>query len=261
MEAEAHCTFPKHVTVNRVQIPLFKYEELASLGRVTISQRAQNYRDLIDKTGSRFFDAHRHLSLRVHSPEDVIARWFIDVQIAITNAVGYQLTHADFGAPADEGLTPRGFASQFGPPGGFTPPPPPASTPCWAQPEPKAHANPAMRRQEPCWSHAQGQRSQAKPTFAQRDEPCWSQQDLENRQEQVIVARREDPCWSQQSLPAQARQQPPPSYGGWSGDEDMYSEEPQFQKRAHPQQDSLGSRFREGASNAQRGQTSTIAFG
>jgi len=252
LEAEAHAAFPKTVSLNKVHIPLYKWDELASLGRTTLSQRAQNYRDLIETTGSKLFEFHRHLVLRTHSSEDVLVRWFIDVQMTITGALGLHLTHADFGAPANEGLTPRGFASQFAPPTAFAPP---RDEPCWAQPQ--QHQQAVRHHEPPCWAHEQPSSQDAFGHTASRGQPCWSQEDLENRQHQTksqSFERRDEPCWSQQAVLLQpATGAPPP--GRTAGARTPDSRQPPAPGGA------LATRSSEAASIARRAQTSTIAFG
>lgn len=100
-EAQHHANFPTSVILNHVEIPICKYSELDGLKFANLKQRAFNLRDVIDSTGSRFFEHYEHLVLRATNAEAVVA-WFIAVQVTICNAVGYQFDNASFGAPTDE---------------------------------------------------------------------------------------------------------------------------------------------------------------
>ena len=58
MQAMDHATFPRQLDLNGVTIPLYKFAELDSLGRETLKKRCLDMRDMIEATGSRFFE-HR----------------------------------------------------------------------------------------------------------------------------------------------------------------------------------------------------------
>ena len=241
LEAERHACFPKSVKLNRVDIPICKWDELQALGQKTLSQRALNLRDLLDTTRSNFFEHHKSLALRPHAGEDVLARWFISVQLAVTNAVGYRFTPADFGAPADEN-----HHAPFSPRNTFTSFAPPRSQPCWSQEgmeEPRQKLAP--RREEPCWSHQDMLNKQQRPQAAYapaRHLPCWSQDSSALESHSQHFARREEPCWSQGSNAHQVQ-----SYQGAEGEREIY--------------DAKGSRFDEAARIRGRQNAGSIAFG
>ena len=123
-DASLHATFPTTLALNGVEIPIFKAPELAALGAKRLKERAMNLRDLVDSTGSRFFETYPHLRLNVYSQPEFIVGWVINVQVALAAALGHEdLDHAAFEA------SPRQPPQQPD----VTPVRQPASQPCWAQ--------------------------------------------------------------------------------------------------------------------------------
>ena len=107
-DAALAATFPKSLELNGINIPIFKLQELETLNGKILKQRALNMRDLITATKSRFFDEYPDLQLNPHSPEVVLHKWFIDVQVRLAQATGWDdLDHAAFGATTQPALWER----------------------------------------------------------------------------------------------------------------------------------------------------------
>ena len=88
-EAQRHSSFPTSVTLNGVQVPIFKYDELERLNWNILKTKALNLKDTIISTRSGFFEHYADLTLRTTNAEQVVA-WFIAVQVTICNALGYE---------------------------------------------------------------------------------------------------------------------------------------------------------------------------
>ena len=114
--------FPTSVTLNGVQVPIFKYDELERLNWNILKTKALNLKDTIISTRSGFFEHYADLTLRTTNAEQVVA-WFIAVQVTICNALGYEFDASSFGAPADENVSYRAPSSN----------PSRRTAPCWAQ--------------------------------------------------------------------------------------------------------------------------------
>ena len=121
-EAQRHSSFPTSVTLNGVQVPIFKYDELERLNWNILKTKALNLKDTIISTRSGFFEHYADLTLRTTNAEQVVA-WFIAVQVTICNALGYEFDASSFGAPADENVSYRAPSSN----------PSRRTAPCWAQ--------------------------------------------------------------------------------------------------------------------------------
>ena len=107
-DAALAATFPKSLELNGINIPIFKLQELETINGKILKQRALNMRDLITATKSRFFDEYPDLQLNPHSPEVVLHKWFIDVQVRLAQATGWDdLDHAAFGATTQPALWER----------------------------------------------------------------------------------------------------------------------------------------------------------
>jgi hypothetical protein len=100
MEAQEFANFPRSIEINGVELPLYKFLELENLGRLTLKTRSQDFRDRVEATGSQFFENHPHLRLRIAAGEDIMLKWYMDVQVTLCAALGmHHLDHAAFGAP------------------------------------------------------------------------------------------------------------------------------------------------------------------
>lgn len=246
-EANKHSSFPKSVSLNGVTVPVYQHHELASLGQKTLSLRAMNLRELIDSSNSNFFAHYKHLTLRAHAGEDLLLQWFIDVQVTLTNSLGYNFTHASFGAPALESHR-EPFTSQF------TPPPtmdrPAASRPAWSQEG--LEDIPRQRAAAPApapYGTAEDTLQRMHRPAASR--PVWSQEGLENIPRQQSAARKAPP-WSQEGLedcrpaskqkqaPQIQRERAPQGNTGDYNDESRFDEAARIRRQHHAGSISFG---------------------
>jgi len=122
-DAAYHSSFPTSVTLNGVSIPLAKWAELESLKVQSLRQRAVTLKETVMATGSRFFEHYEHLAYRPGS-HDVLAHWMINVQVALVQALGYELDAQSFGAPPTENM----WDVDVAPPTN-----PSQQAPCWSQ--------------------------------------------------------------------------------------------------------------------------------
>ena len=150
-EAMAHANFPTTLTINQVDIPLAKYKELEQLSDKRIKDKALNLKDSVNQTGSRFFEHHKHLA-RVPHQSDMCMAWIIDVQVILSNALGWEFDASDFGAPAADMTAQPAFEQRA------------VSKPCWAQTETENVSNaapPSRYNANPCWSQGEQQATKA----------------------------------------------------------------------------------------------------
>jgi len=96
-EAALHATFPTSLMLNGVSIPISKYDELEILGQKQLRGRALNLRDALNASKSNFFGHNRHLTLNSNESAANLIEWIIECQVIVSEAVGAELTHADFG--------------------------------------------------------------------------------------------------------------------------------------------------------------------
>jgi len=125
-EAKELSEFPTSVSLNGVDIPIFRYTQVEGMNKKLITQAAMNLRDAIDSSGCRFFDHYTQLKLNSHASHENLVRWFMNVQLIICNRLGYGFTPQSFGCPKDENL----------------------------HPGPQQHAPPSRSSIHPCWSQA-----------------------------------------------------------------------------------------------------------
>jgi len=98
-DASLHATFPTSLSLNGVDIPLFKMSELEIVDQKRLRLRAMNLRDLLEQARCNFFGHHRELALNANESADNLAAWIIEVQVVLAEAVGAEgLDHAAFGA-------------------------------------------------------------------------------------------------------------------------------------------------------------------
>jgi len=131
IDARAHAAFPTVVNLNGIAIPICKFDELERLKFDRLKQKAFNLRDIIESTGSRFFQHNSGLTLRATGAEAIVA-WFIAVQVTLCNALGYDFDASSFGAPSDENYQAPSSRSAVRVP-----------APCWSQPDldERSHVN------------------------------------------------------------------------------------------------------------------------
>merc|ERR550514_2693072 len=98
-EAALAARVPTHLTLNGVNIPIFKSPELEALGARRLKERALNLRDLVQATKSRFFDHYPEMTLNPFAPPEHLVQWIVTVQVMVAEAIGEEdLDHAAFGA-------------------------------------------------------------------------------------------------------------------------------------------------------------------
>jgi hypothetical protein len=90
---------PAHVPLEGgVQLECYSWSQLLSLNRQTRQARVQRVQSLVG--------ADRLPPLLPSANAEIVARWVVDLQVAIGNAAGMMLTPADFGAPKAESSAP-----------------------------------------------------------------------------------------------------------------------------------------------------------
>ena len=97
-------SLPQSIEFNGMEIALCHYNNLASLNRPALKNRAL---DLQAKIG-----ADRLPALRTAGGADLMIAWILDVQCGIARASGLEVTPAHFGAPGQQEEGNGGFGGQ-----------------------------------------------------------------------------------------------------------------------------------------------------